>query len=168
MFALSNPHAFYLVLAGEIARAVRKHGAVRVRLNVVSDVRWELVAPAFLSRGLWSERVTFYDYTAWSVSARPEPVALGYRLTRSAKEIHSVADIRSMIAAGCTVAVPFAVRKGQPLPQVWHGMAVIDGDMSDDRTLDPHGVIVGLRAKGDGIGDTSGFVRDPESALVLA
>ncbi len=35
---------------------------------------------------------------------------------------------------------------------------VIDGDQSDLRFLDPKGVIVGLKAKGDASKDKSGFV----------
>jgi hypothetical protein len=37
-------------------------------------------------------------------------------------------------------------------------LPVIDGDQSDLRFLDPKGVIVGLKAKGKGKHDTSGFI----------
>lgn len=42
---------------------------------------------------------------------------------------------------------------------------MIDGDLSDYRPGDPSPCIVGLRAKGDAIGDASGFVRG--GALVM-
>lgn len=158
-FLIVNPWAFLILLVAEIHHAARRHGVVRVRLNVVSDIRWELCArPLFAA----FPHVRFYDYTAWSVARRDDAdLPANYSLTRSAKETHTVEDIRAMVDAGANVAVPFAVTRGHDLPTVWHGMRVIDGDASDDRTLDPRGVIVGLRAKGDGIGDTSGFVRDP-------
>ena len=44
------------------------------------------------------------------------------------------------------------------LPKTWQGKPVINGDESDLRFLDPKGVIVGLKAKGQGKKDTSGFV----------
>lgn len=62
----------------------------------------------------------------------------------------------------------FAVRKGRPLPATYNGIPVIDGDVSDFRPVDPSGVIVGLRAKGAAIHDSSGFVRSPVPAPALA
>jgi hypothetical protein len=56
------------------------------------------------------------------------------------------------------MAVVFHVKKGQALPKAWQGKAVIDGDEHDARYDDPQGVIVGLRAKGQAIKDTTGFV----------
>jgi hypothetical protein len=50
-------------------------------------------------------------------------------------------------------------RKG-PLPVTWFDREVIDGDVHDFRFLDPQGVVVGLRAKGTAIRDTSGFVAE--------
>jgi hypothetical protein len=56
------------------------------------------------------------------------------------------------------MAVVFHVKKGQALPKAWQGKTVIDGDEHDARYDDPQGVIVGLRAKGQAINDTTGFV----------
>jgi len=39
-------------------------------------------------------------------------------------------------------------RRGEELPATYLGIRVVDGDKTDDRTTDPRGVIVGLRAKG--------------------
>lgn len=158
-FLLMNPWAALILISSEIARAVRKHGSIRVRLNVVSDLRFERIMPELFA--VFGDSVRWYDYTAAPISARDDDaLPVGYSLTRSAKETHTAEDVAHMVNRGATVAVPMAVRRGEPLPAVWHGMRVIDGDASDDRTLDPAGVIVGLRAKGDAIGDTSGFVRD--------
>jgi hypothetical protein len=54
--------------------------------------------------------------------------------------------------------VVFHVKKGQPLPRLWDGKIVIDGDEHDARSDDPANVIIGLRAKGQAIKDKSGFV----------
>jgi hypothetical protein len=56
------------------------------------------------------------------------------------------------------MAVVFHVKKGQPLPKLWQGKAVIDGDEHDARIHDPKGIIVGLRAKGKARADDTGFV----------
>jgi hypothetical protein len=55
-----------------------------------------------------------------------------------------------------------AVFKGpsKGLPRAYKGFPVIDGDLHDLRFLDPHGVIVGLKAKGKAVYDQSGFVID--------
>ena len=63
-----------------------------------------------------------------------------------------------VLQAGGNVAVVFATKKNKELPDEWKGYKVIDGDKSDLRFLDDKNVIVGLRAKGDGIKDESGFV----------
>lgn len=167
LFLLSNPTEFGWLLIDEIARAERKHGRILVRLNVVSDIRWERVAPAMFAL-FGNTGVTFYDYTAWSPDARTElPTRQDgsrfahrtmYTLTYSRKETTTSSQVRAIVTGGGNVAVVFAVKRGQPLPSQYLGFRVIDGDKSDDRTTDPRGVIVGLRAKGDAIGDTSGFV----------
>jgi hypothetical protein len=54
---------------------------------------------------------------------------------------------------GGNVAVVF-----DKLPSTWKGYPVINGDESDLRFLDPKNVIVGLKAKGKGKKDASGFV----------
>ena len=65
------------------------------------------------------------------------------------------------LASGVNVAVVFNTRKGKALPTTWNSLPVIDGDAHDLRFLDPrtpHGIIIGLRAKGRARKDTSGFV----------
>lgn len=155
-FLVSWPWEAGVILAAELSRNVAREGRIGFRPNCVSDIRWEIVAPRMLE---WcaTNGVTVYDYTAYPPRLRSVPAS--YRLTFSAKETHSVDDIRALVTAGHNVAVPFAVRKGQDLPETWHGMRVVDGDVTDFRPEDPQGVIVGLRAKGDAIHDASGFIR---------
>ena len=175
-FLLSDPYSAGVIIGDEVLRAVRKHGrdGVTLRLNVLSDYRFELIAPRMLER-LAELGVRTYDYTAWAPSDR-EPIH-GYDLTYSAKEESHTSGsyLESLLLGGHNVALPFTTRKGEDLPS-WHTFdtprdrysilfPVIDGDLSDDRTEDPKGdmgVIIGLRAKGrKGKADTSGFIRTP-------
>jgi hypothetical protein len=57
-------------------------------------------------------------------------------------------EILDACQRGYTVAVVFSTKAGQPLPTTYLGLPVVDGDLHDDRTVDPVGCIVGLRAKG--------------------
>jgi len=69
-----------------------------------------------------------------------------------------------MLACNINVAAVFNVKRGKQLPIDFLGAPVIDGDLSDNRFLDPvsttgHGYVIGLRAKGKAMKDTSGFVQ---------
>jgi len=46
------------------------------------------------------------------------------------------------------VAVVCDTPAKQPKPAEWFGLPAIDGDLSDERWLDPQGVVVLLSAKG--------------------
>jgi hypothetical protein len=156
-FLAEHPHEFVTLLGWEIRRAVRKHGRIVVRLNVASDIRWERVAPSLFAM----DGVAFYDYTKAPVSQRT--ATDNYRITYSVSERgHSVTNALEALKALANAAVVFDTPKGQPLPITWHGYRVIDGDVSDDRTQDPRGTVVGLRAKGSarGVrGSEDGFVK---------
>lgn len=152
-FLLTDPSAFVSLLAYEIDQAYAKHGdSLRVRLNTFSDIRWEQVAP-----WLFSERphVQFYDYTKdWN---RIAPA--NYSLTRSLSERETDHMALGRVDAGQNVAVVFSTKKVDELPTSWHGVQVVDGDKTDNRTDDPQGVVVGLRAKGRMRTDKHGMVR---------
>ena len=76
-----------------------------------------------------------------------------YHLTFSRKEDNdNYVDI--VLAKGGNVAVVFA----GSLPMVWKGKIVTNGDETDLRFLDASNVVVGLKAKGKGKHDKSGFV----------
>lgn len=167
-FLLARPFECGLIIGAEIRAALRRHGRINLRLNVTSDIRWELVAPDMIAT-LAGAGVELYDYTAWQPQNRAPSAE--YSLTYSAKEPAHTSDayLADILTAGGTVAMPFNTPRGKPLPETWHGFAVIDGDESDERRLDPAGVVVGLRAKGyrwkrPG-GNDAGFIR---SAVVGA
>jgi hypothetical protein len=124
-----------------------------VRINGTSDMPQLAIAMAKRF-----PHVQFYDYTKI-----PRPwtrVLLNYHLTFSLSE-SNYQDSLECLQHGMNVAVVFHVRKGQPLPETWRGVPVIDGDLTDLRFLDAHrfGLIVGLRAKGQAKHDDTGFVQ---------
>jgi hypothetical protein len=154
-FMLEHPDAFFTLLAYELDQARARYGRkLRVRLNTFSDIRFEEVVPWLLRSG-GRQHIRFYDYTKdWG---RTPPA--NYRLTLSASERTSDVQVGAAVASGRTVAVVFSTPRTKPLPADWAGVAVIDGDKSDNRQADPAGVVVGLRAKGRMRGDRSGMVR---------
>lgn len=121
-----------------------------VRLNGTSDIRWEIVAPELLEL---CEKlgVKIYDYTKNPARAISQP----YHLTFSRSECNE-SKCLEVLASGQNVAVVFR----KDLPATWNGYAVINGDENDLRFLDPAGVVVGLKAKGQAKKDRSGFVVD--------
>ena len=133
-----------------------------VRLNGTSDLPWERIKcvrngityPSLMDA---MPNVQFYDYTKIPVSRRNP--ASNYHLTFSLSESND-ADAQDALDAGYNVAAVFDVKsRGGKVPATFMGRDVIDGDISDVRFYDPKGVIVGLKAKGDARGDSSGFVR---------
>lgn len=159
-FLLAYPREAGLIIGAELRAALKRYGRVNLRLNTTSDIRWEYVSPAMID-ALATAGVALYDYTAWSPEQRNPSHA--YSLTYSAKEPSHTPDayLETILAAGGTVAMPFTTRRGEALPETWHGYPVIDGDVSDERRNDPPGVVVGLRAKGHAWrrDNSAGFIR---------
>ena len=159
-FLLAYPREAGLIIGAEIRAALRRHGRINLRLNVTSDIRYELVAPEMID-ALTAAGVNLYDYTAWPPDQRNASDA--YSLTYSAKEPSHTPDayLTEILSAGGTVAMPFTTRRGDALPAPWNGYRVIDGDISDERRNDPRGVVVGLRAKGNAWrrDNSAGFIR---------
>lgn len=142
------PDAFAILLKGEVERAAAKAPAGAgnrwgVRLNAASDIPWEHAAPWILDL-ITHLGGTVYDYTkSWGREDRA-----GYTLVRSVDSRQDPDRIRAIVESGRNVAVVLPVKKGEPVPATWQGLPAVDGDESDDRTEDPRGVVVVLRAKG--------------------
>lgn len=160
-----NRAAFMTLLVADIAKLCRMakvHGLQpSIRLNGTSDIPWERVpvpachgAPDVANIMARFPQVQFYDYTK-----RPNrrDLPANYSLTFS-------------LAVGNDDAANAALNNGMNVAVVFHhvpeafelvglSVPVIDGDEHDLRFLDPRGVIVGLKAKGNAKSDTSGFVR---------
>lgn len=147
----------------DVAMVMALHETLKARLhrpNVTSDIRWELALPEYVAT-LQREGVGVYDYTKFAPRLRGDL----YPLTWSATERMSVDDIRRIVGEGRNVAVVFAESKRTVLSAIdagftWHGMRLIDGISTDDRTSDEQGVIVALSALGQARRDRSGFVRE--------
>jgi len=145
-FLADHPTEAISLIHWETVRSAAKVAELARRLNVVTDVNWEDVAPWLFTEA--PENVVTYDYTKdWN---RQPEAAERYRLTFSAMERHGIADIREMTDRGRNVAVVFpAEMKTTPYPDQWFGIPLINGDVTDFRYEDPQtGVIVGLYAKG--------------------
>jgi hypothetical protein len=167
-----DARAFVDMLAVDIRALERKAGRQGltpcVRLNGTSDIPWEkLKGSDGLTLMEAFPHIQFYDYTK-----RPDRDGRwpNYHLTFSRSECNGDQAVREL-QSGRNVAVVFDTRKGEDLPIFWNGYRVIDGDRSDLRFLDRPGpgcaaFVIGLRAKGDGKGDRSGFVVESESGLL--
>lgn len=142
----------------KVARFAGQHGyQLGIRWNGTSDIDYASVHPTLVAhaKALGFEQ---YDYTKRPIRFDPSsPVRLVYSLDAgAARERHSLRYLRD----GGTVAVVFAVKPGRDLPATWNGYPVIDGDLTDLRSRDPRGVVVGLRAKGHARSlPVGGFVR---------
>jgi len=158
--------AYWEQLIKEIDAFIRKAnrlGVVSVlRLNGTSDIKWESTkvvidgnVEACNIMAMYPD-LQLYDYTKYPHSKRAS-LPDNYSLTFSrSEENHN--EAMHNLAMGRNVAVVFNTKKGQPLPETWSGYRVIDADLTDLRFLDDSPVICGLRAKGYGRRDDSGFV----------
>jgi len=139
---------FYAQLGKEIdahvRRCRRKGMRPAIRPNGAQDLRGLGAWVARYCAKKYGNEVAVYDYT----KIAPSQID-GYHLTYSHSERpESLRVSLDWLARGGSVAVVFAVRKGQPLPESWHGYPVIDGDKSDARFMDAPGSVVGLRING--------------------
>lgn len=166
-FLMSDPQSFLALLVAEIDKAVVKHGRINLRLNTFSDIPWERVTPWLFT--WFGGEVEFYDYTKdWSRgdAVDGDRLPANYHLTYSASERTTRDDIRWMVASGASVAVVVRVKKSEPMPEHFYAwgtnVPMIDGDKTDDRTLD-RAVVVGLRPKGTMRGGKSPMVHDVRS-----
>jgi len=150
-FYLENPNEFKACLKAEILKqkkTAEKLGLkLAIRLNGTSDLNW-------LSFIKSMPDIQFYDYTK-----NPHLMLMNhlpnYDLTFSMNEANELIALK-LLKEGKRIAVVFR----NELPETWNGFKVIDSDNSDLRFIEPHGVIVGLRAKGKAKKDKSGFVKE--------
>ena len=155
---------FLAILKDDIRKAIKqseKKGLIPVfRLNGTSDLAWE-------KYGIIQEfpNVQFYDYT--KVPGRKVNGIKNYHLTFSEADGNALETLNA-IRSGMNIATVFGIKKNSPMPEMWNGMPVFNGDDSDLRFLDPKGVVVGLYAKGKAKKDTSGFVKYPTFMMKAA
>jgi hypothetical protein len=150
-------------IAALVRRADKKGLIPCVRLNGTSDLPWEkLKGDDGKTLMQTFPHLQFYDYTKSSermtefVNGDMPP---NYHLTFSRSEKGGMGSVYAgILASGGNIASVVNIKRGNPLPAFSGSRTLVDGDAHDLRFLDPKGCIVGLRAKGDAIKDTSGFV----------
>jgi len=166
--------AFLAVLVFEMIAAWKKaqknKQEIAFRLNATSDLPWEKRVVTINGEKLFIfdifADIQFYDYTAFP--KRVIAHAMGcmpknYHLTFSRKE-NNQEHVDAVLNGGGNVAAVLSRKLyKQALEQghiVLNGYMrkVTDGDAHDYRPNDPLGTLVILKAKGDAIRDTSGFV----------
>ena len=162
LFLARHPFHFMVLLINEVerhrARVAKKGRTLVARLNGTADIPWEEFVPWLFD--LLAD-VSWQDYTKDGMTNGMQSRAIdgipNYYLVHSAHERTPDSLIASM---STNVVVPVHVRRGDPLPDTYLGKAVVDGDLHDLRLIDPQGrQVVMVRGKGDGVRDTSGFVR---------
>ena len=163
----SSTH-FYAMLDKEISNgkrtAARNGQKLAVRLNVLSDIPHEQLAPQLFQK---HHDVQFYDYT--KIKGRPfhKNMPSNYHLTLSSTGVnHDTSNwdaVKKHLDRGGVSAMVFRVTgKNAELPTHVHDEStgktypVVDGDIHDHRHLDHKfngipdgtGIIAGLRVKG--------------------
>ncbi len=169
-----NRDAFMALLVKDIELAIKqsfkKDLTPVFRLNGTSDLAWEkyeVVRDGVTYKNIFGAFpfVQFYDYT--KIPGRKVNGISNYHLTFSEADGNALETLNA-IRAGMNVATVFGIKKNSPMPEMWNGLPVFNGDESDLRFLDPKGVVVGLYAKGKAKKDTSGFVKYPTIMLKVA
>lgn len=148
-----------LVSANKRAKKLDKQLAVR--LNVLSDIKWEKVCPSLFSD---FPEIQFYDYTKNPNRAIKHALGLfpkNYHLTFSRSETNE-SDCLKVLAEGGNVAVVF-----DGPTDSWYNYPVIDGDNTDLRFLDPSPSVIGLFPKGKAKKDETGFVVSTKRLSLL-
>lgn len=137
------------------AQAKREGFTLLVRLNGTSDIRWE-------NYGIIQSfpNTIFYDYT--KIPNRRN-IPANYDLTFSYSGVSAFQQYVEIAKQnGNRLAVVFRnraiVERMLTNGETFLGLPVVDGDDTDIRHMDPHGVIVALYAKGKAKQDNSGFV----------
>jgi hypothetical protein len=166
MALLNEPVAFMRMLVDSIERWLRSKEIASgayvpyMRMNVLSDVPWELVAPWLFSH---FKNLQFYDYT--KVPGRVAPRNYDLTFSISGEEANRFYAEQEIAERHRRIAVVFLghKRRGEswreyrgkgkkllksvPLPETFWSLPVVDGDITDVRPLDPAPCCVGLRWK---------------------
>lgn len=129
-------------------RLCKKNGVVPyVRLNVISDVQWELATNGSIPQSF--PAINFFDYT--KVAKRLTKMPRNYKLMFSYSKAPAY---QKQVALALKSNVPMSVVFYGPMPATFMGKVVVNGDNSDIENLKHEGKVIGLKykvAKGKGI-----------------
>ncbi len=151
-----EPVAFGRILVEALKKHFNPRGGTKgfeplVRLNVFSDLPWELLFPGIFDMFTGAQ---FYDYTKVPGREPPENYDLTFSWSGENEEW-----VEYEVDRGRRIAVVFLLpggssvkRRKASLPKTFMGLQVVDGDVTDARPFDPAPSIVGLRWKPHGLG----------------
>jgi hypothetical protein len=142
-----------------INKAHKQNLTPLIRLNGTSDIKWENIG--FEYQGKSYDNIMqlfpdtqFYDYTK---IVNRDNIPANYDLTFSySGKTEYLKYVNKAIEKKMRLAVVFKDKHN--LPDEFMNLSVVNGDNSDIRHLDEHGVIVALYAKGKAKKDNTGFV----------
>lgn len=154
-YYLSNRQAFCEQLVKELRNIDSKGIKTAIRLNGTSDLDFIGIVKNRLNVDLLGfKNLRFYDYT--KIKGKVEKYAgTKYMQTFSRSETNE-GECLELLSKGFNVSVVFNHKL--PMPKVWKGYKVVNGDAHDDLMLKHKGVVIGLKAKGKARKDVTGFV----------
>lgn len=163
-FFYENQRAFLLSACADIwslNRRAEKLGLIPlIRLNGTSDISYEnLIILNGLNIFQEFPDSQFYDYTKIPTRNLKGKTSGNYDLTYSYSALtpEKITHKGLLNPDNSRVAVVFM--KKADIPLSFNGWAVIDGDNTDVRHIEPKAVVVGLYAKGKAKKDYSGFTQ---------
>ena len=134
--------------------AKRKGKPLALRLNGTSDVDWSFLAEQYPD-------VIWYDYTKHPERLGNTPDNYHLTLSYSEKEPEYAAECIEALNSGHNLAIvckSAAIHADLVERGSWRGYPTVNGELSDQRFLDPRGgYVVLLTPKGKAKRDTSGF-----------
>jgi len=143
-YLYSNRAAFIAQLKSEISnfeRLCSKNGVIPyVRLNVISDIKWESKAYGQIPQSF--PNIRFYDYTKCANRLGNTPA--NYELMFS---YSPAPDFQKQVITAFKSGVPMSVVFHGPMPTEFMGLKVINGDNSDIENLKHKNKIIGLKYK---------------------
>jgi len=131
-------------------RADRNDQTLVVRPNVGSDVAWERWLPGEFWDAISDAGGHAYDYTK-RIDRVGHLIPGVYRTTYSSTSATRLSTVKRILDRGDTVTAVLrqpANPRDKSVPPTFAGFPMVSGDATDNRFLDPAGVIVGLSAKG--------------------
>ena len=162
-FYLNDPKNFIIQLKNELTnfeKLCKKQQVIPyVRLNVISDIQWELKANGCIPQSFLG--IQFYDYT--KIAKRLGKTPSNYELMFS---YSNAPGYQQSVRKAFKTDVPISVVFFGNMPNRFMGKEVVDGDSSDIVNLTYKNKIVGLKYKsvGDKINPVdSTFIVNMES-----
>ena len=142
------------------SKTIKQGLKLAIRLNGTSDIPYERVFPELFDM-FGPDKLTAYDYTKYPYKERPiENLPVNYDLTFSRSETNGV-DFLESLHYGRRATMVIKAKKYEALPTKWGPYRIIDGDKNDKMFQYPGSVVIGLRAKGTAMHDTTGFALWP-------